>query len=140
MQKKYFPFLSFLLLLVIATPFESGFIIQNPGWNNMIPSTSYLEIILWILITIILFTYWRIIKKEKLINLKVFLTHFILSFPFVLYARFNMFVRITTSLNAKNILEFINLLNIVCYTSLILFLLGQIIFIIYIIKRKKIMR
>lgn len=136
MQKKYFPFLSFSILLLIATPFESGFTIQNPGWNNVIPSTSYLEIIVWILIAVILFTYWRMIKREKLINLKVFLAHFILSLPFVLYARFNMFIRITTAINANNILEFITLLNIVSYTSLILFLLGQIIFIIYNIKNK----
>lgn len=136
MQKTYFPFLSFLILLLVATPFESGFTIQNPGWNTIIPSTSYLEIIVWILVAIILFTYWRMIKKEKLINQKVFLIHFALSIPLVLYARFNMFIRIATAKSTNDILEFITILNTVAYSSLILFLLGQIFFIIYMIKNK----
>jgi len=137
MQKKYLPILSFLLLLIIATPFESGFTIQHPGWHTIIPSTSYLEIIIWLLISIILFSYYIIIKKGKTIHLKIFLIHFVLSIPLVLYARFNIFIRFTASKNTTDILEFITILNTIAYTSLILFLISQVIFIIYIIKNKR---
>lgn len=137
MQKKYLPILSFLLLLIIATPFESGFTVRNSGWHTIIPSTSYLEIIVWILISIILFSYWIIIKKGKTIHLKIFMVHFVLSIPFVLYARFNTFIRCTASKNTTDILEFITILNTIAYTSLILFFVSQVIFIIYIIKNKR---
>ena len=137
MQKKYLPILSFLLLLIIATPFESGFTVQNSGWHTIIPSTSYLEIIVWILISIILFSYWIIIKKGKTIHLKIFMVHFVLSIPLVLYARFNTFIRCTASKNTTDILEFITILNTIAYTSLILFFVSQVIFIIYIIKNKR---
>ncbi|MEG2100681.1 MAG: hypothetical protein RRY99_04140, partial [Flavobacterium sp.] len=63
--------------------------------------------------------------------------HFILSLPFVFYVRFNMFIRMTTAENSKDILEFITLLDIAAYTSLLLFLSSQIIFIVYIIKNKR---
>lgn len=136
MQKKYFQIWSFLLLLIIATPFESGFTIQNPGWKTIIPSTSYLEIIVWFLVLAILLTYWLIIKKKP-INSSIFFVHFLLSIPLVLYARFNMFIRSITAANSNDILEFINLLNTIAYSVLILFLISQIIFIIYIIKIKR---
>jgi hypothetical protein len=137
MQKKYLPIFSFLLLLIIATPFESGFTIQNPGWHTIIPSTSHLELIVWILIAIILFAYWKIIKKGYPIHLKIFLFHFSLSVPLVLYARFNTFIRLTTSEHYTDILKFITVLNTITYTSLILFLVSQVFFIIYIIKNKR---
>ncbi|OXA97384.1 hypothetical protein B0A75_16860 [Flavobacterium oncorhynchi] len=137
MEKKHIPFLSFLLLFLVATPFESGFTIQNPGWNTVIPSTSYLEIIVWSILLVILITYWIILRKGKVISFKIFAIHFILCIPFVFYARFNMFIRMTTVENSKDILEFITLLDIVAYTSLLLFLLSQIIFIVYIIKNKR---
>lgn len=136
MHKKYFQIWSFLLLLIIATPFESGFAIQNPGWKTIIPSTSYLEIIVWFLVLTIVLTYWLIIKKKP-INSSIFFVHFLLSIPLVLYARFNMFIRSITATNSNDILEFINLLNTIAYSVLILFLISQIIFIVYIIKIKR---
>ena len=137
MEKKYIPFLSFLLLFLVATPFESGLTIENPGWNTVIPSTSYLEIIVWSILLVILITYWIILRKGKVISSKIFAVHFILCLPFVFYARFNMFISMTTAENSKDILEFITLLDIAAYASLFLFLLSQIIFIIYIIKNKR---
>ncbi len=62
--KSYIPLISFILLLILAIPFESGFTIQSlTGWNMVIPSTSYLEIIVLFLISIITFIYWKITKK-----------------------------------------------------------------------------
>lgn len=125
--KNYIPLISFALLLILAIPFESGFTIQSlTGWNMVIPSTSYLEIIVLIIITIITFTYWKITKYK--IGLKLFALHFLLTIPIVLWARFNFPIRQITAKNSTDILKFIDLLDRILYTVLVLFFTGQVIF------------
>lgn len=136
--KKYVPLIAFTLLLILAIPFESGFTIQSlSGWNMVIPSTSYLEIIVLILISIITFVYWRISKKETQINLKLFLIHFIFSIPIVVWARFNFPIRQITAKNSTEILQMIALIDRILYTILLLFFVGQTFFVILLIKIRK---
>ena len=136
--RKYVPLIAFTLLLILAIPFESGFTIQSlSGWNMVIPSTSYLEIIVLTLISIITFVYWRISKKETQINIKLFLIHFILSIPIVIWARFNFPIRQITAKNSTNILEMITLIDRILYTILSLFFVGQTFFVILLIKIRK---
>ena len=133
--KKYVPFIAFTSLLILSIPFESGFIIQSlSGWNTVIPSTSYLEIIVLILISIITFIYWRISKKETQINLKLFVIHFIMTIPIVLWARFNFPIRQITAKNSTDILEMITLIDRILYSVLISFFVGQVFFAILLIK------
>lgn len=136
--RKYIPLIAFTLLLILAIPFESGFTIQSlSGWNMVIPSTSYLEIIVLILISIITFVYWRISKKETQINLKLFLIHFILSIPIVIWARFNFLIRQITAKNSTNILQMIALIDQILYTILLIFFVGQTFFVILLFKIRK---
>lgn len=136
--RKYIPLIAFTLLLILAIPFESGFTIQSlSGWNMVIPSTSYLEIIVLILISIITFVYWRISKKETQINLKLFLIHFILSIPIVIWARFNFPIRQITAKNSTNILQMIALIDQILYTILLIFFVGQTFFVILLFKIRK---
>jgi len=136
--RKYVPLIAFTLLLILAIPFESGFTIQSlSGWNMVIPSTSYLEIIVLILISIITFVYWRILKKETQINLKFFLIHFMFSIPMVIWARFNFPIRQITAKNSTDILQMIALIDQILYTILLLFFVGQTFFVILLIKRRK---
>lgn len=136
--RKYIPLIAFTLLLILAIPFESGFTIQSlSGWNMVIPSTSYLEIIVLIVISIITFVYWRISKKETQINLKLFLIHFILSIPIVIWARFNFPIRQITEKNSTNILQMIALIDQILYTILLLFFVGQTFFVILLFKIRK---
>jgi hypothetical protein len=135
MDRKYLPFIAFLFLLILATPFESGLRIQNSGWNTIFPTTSLLEIIVWVFIAIITFMYWLRIKKSKEIVIKIFLIHFILTIPIVLYARFNLLIRQITAKSVQDILELITIINIIAYSVLTVFCIGQIIFIYSILKK-----
>lgn len=134
--KKYIPQISFTLLLLLAIPFESGFTIQSlTGWNMVIPSTSYLEIIVLIIISIITFKYWKMTKYK--IDLKLFALHFILTIPIVLWARFNFPIRQITVKNSTDIFEMIDLINTISYTVLVLFFIGQVIFAYLLFKIRK---
>jgi hypothetical protein len=137
MPRKYLQFIVFLFLLILATPFESGLRIQNSGWNTIIPSTSFLEIIVWTFIAIITFVYWLRIRKSKEIDFKIFIIHFLLTFPLVLYARFNLFIRQIAAKNVEDILELITVINIVAYSVLSIFFIGQIIFIAMLMKKSR---
>ncbi|MGM8361360.1 hypothetical protein ACSV4D_05520 [Flavobacterium sp. ARAG 55.4] len=134
--KNYIPLISFALLLILAIPFESGFTIQSlTGWNMVIPSTSYLEIIVLIILSIITFKYWKITKYK--IDLRLFALHFILTIPIVLWARFNFPIRQFTAKNSTDIFEMIDLINTILYTVLILFFIGQVIFAYLLFKTRK---
>lgn len=126
---KHIPLVSFSLLLILAIPFESGFTIQSlTGWNMTIPSTSYLEIIVLIIISIITYIYWRLLKNKSEIDFKLFVLHYLFTIPIVLWARFNYPIRGFTANNSTDIFEMIDLLNRILYTVLVLFVIGQISF------------
>lgn len=134
--KSYIPLISFTLLLILVIPFESGFTIQSlTGWNMVIPSTSYLEIIVLIIISIITFIYWKTAKSK--IDLKLFILHFLLTIPIVLWARFNFPIRQITAKNSTDIFEMIDLINRILYTVLVLFFIGQVVFAILLFKIRK---
>lgn len=135
--KNYIPQISFTLLLLLAIPFESGFTIQSlTDWNMVIPSTSYLEIIVLIIISLITFIYWKTAKSK--IDLKLFTLHFILTIPLVLWARFNFPIRQFTAKNSTDIFEMINLIDRILYSVLLLFFIGQVIFAFLLFKIRKI--
>lgn len=135
--KNYIPLISFTFLLILAIPFESGFTIQSlTGWNMVIPSTSYLEIIVLIIISLITFIYWKTAKSK--IDLKLFILHFILTIPLVLWARFNFPIRQFTAKNSTDIFEMINLIDRILYSVLLLFFIGQVIFAFLLFKIRKI--
>lgn len=138
MRKNYIPLIFFSFLFILAIPFESGFTIQSlTGWNMVIPSTSYLEIIILIFISIIVFLYWKISKRQTEINLKLFILHFIFTIPIVLWARFNFPIRQIVARNANDVLELINLINQTLFTVLILFFAGQSFFVVLLLKMRK---
>ncbi|KDN54976.1 hypothetical protein FEM21_19810 [Flavobacterium seoulense] len=131
--KNYIPQISFTLLLLLAIPFESGFTIQSlTGWNMVISSTSYLEIIVLIIVSIITFIYWKTLKSK--IDLKLFVLHFLLTIPIVMWARFNFPIRQITAKNSIGIFEMISLINVILYIILILFFIGQVFFTILLFK------
>ena len=137
MQQKYLPFLSFIFLLTIATPFESGFRIQNSGWKTIIPTTSYLEVIVWTLIAIISFVYWLKLKRQNETSFNIYLLHFVLTVPIVLYARLNSLVRQILAKNSEDMSELITSLTLVACSVLLLFCIGQMIFIVTLVKKRK---
>ncbi|RTY85430.1 hypothetical protein [Flavobacterium sp. GT3R68] len=136
MQQKYLPFLSFVFLLIMATPFESGLRIQNSGRNAVVPTTSYLEMIVWTLIAVISFVYWIRITKQNEISFKIFRIHFILTVPIVLLARLNLLIRQITARNSEDIFELSTHLKIVVYSVFSIFCIGQMIFIITLVKKR----
>ncbi len=134
LPKNYF-ILLFIGLLLLATPFESFFTIQNPGWHTTIPATSYLEVLVFLYVLIITFIYWRI-NSEK-INIKLFFFHFLLCIPIVIYARFNYLLRSLFSNYTNDLLVLMKYLTLIASISITLFLIGQIFFIIQLKKIKK---
>lgn len=138
-RNNYIPVIAFFSLLILSIPFESGFTIQSlTGWKSVIPNTVYLEIIVLILISIITFVYWKISKRESQINPKLFIVHFIMTIPIVLWARFNFPIRQIASKNSTDILGMIDLINRILYTVIILFFVGQTFFVILLLKIRKV--
>jgi hypothetical protein len=134
MDRKYLPLLAFFILLITATPLESGLRIQNSDWNTNISTTSILEIIVWVLIAFMSFLYWKLSKNSKEINLRLFLFYFLLAIPMVLYARLNLPIRQLAAKNSNDILELITIRNTILYSVLSMFCIGQIIFIFLLFK------
>jgi len=126
LPKKYY-ILLLIGLLLIATPFESFFTIQSPGWHTIIPATSYLEVFVFLYVLIITSIYWRI-SSEK-INIKLFFFHFIFCLPIVIYARFNHLLRHFFSNHTNDTLVLVKHLTLTATISFTLFLIAQIFFI-----------
>ena len=134
MLRKNYKLLLFVILLIISIPFESLFVIQNTGWNTIIPATDFLEILVFFLILIIVLIYLRI--KNRTTAFQLFVFHFICCIPLVLYARFNHLLRHLYSNYTNDPTELSHYLGIVAYTSILLFLIGQIFFILLLKSRK----
>jgi hypothetical protein len=83
------------------------------------------------------FVYWIKLKKQNEISLKIYLIHFVLTVPIVLYARLNSLIRQIVAENSKDMSELITSLSIVAYSVLFLFCIGQMIFIVTLVKKRK---
>lgn len=139
MSRPYFPFLAFLILLLLTIPFSFDFATSAvPGWHT----TFFPPYLVWgfiVIIVLLLVTigYWLLSKRADKINLTLFVFHFALT---ILTSIYLMLPSILLNVNVadqgkliKAIAFRIQLIPI----ARILFITGQILFLIYFIRTIK---
>lgn len=143
MKSAYLPFIIFLLLFLstILFPFDAATSVV-PGWHiSIFPTWFIIGVIVTIVLLLVTIAYWLLAKKRGIKpNPILFIGHILLTIPLLFYLRFPG-VLITDQLNNEDeILQMLDLNRKTAISSLILFILGQVSFIIYfirILKNKK---
>jgi hypothetical protein len=139
MTRPYIPFLAFLILLLLTIPFSFDFATSVvPGWHM----TIFPPYFIWVLIVIIVLLlviigYWLLSKRTDKINWTLFAIHFALTIPTIIYLKFpSIFldVQLTDPNELIKAIEFRMKLIPVAWA---LFIVGQILFLIYFIRTIK---
>jgi hypothetical protein len=135
MTKAFFPILILLVLLLLAIPFSEFASSVVPGWHTTIyPSgfvRSFIVLIIGVFITI---GYWQVSKKADKISWTLFVTHFILTLPALIILNFPS-ILLDVEKNGLKVL--LNAVKFRIQLAWILFIIGQIIFLIYYIRSIK---
>jgi hypothetical protein len=136
MKKKHLPTLSFILLIlvIITYPFNFAYPVV-PGWHNCLIDLDLILIpilALWLLLLVI--AYRRLAKRITNINMRVFLTHFLLTLPYALNKRFYHEILTLFPINEDNIFKYALYFGEVDIIVWILFMVGQAIFAVYFVK------
>ena len=139
MTKPYIPFLVFIILLLLTFPFSFDFATSAvPGWHTTIFTPYFIwGIVIVIVLLLVTIGYWLLSKRTDKINWALFAIHFALTIPTVIYLKFPS-IFLHSQLAGQNELlratEFRIRLIPVAWT---LFMIGQVLFLIYYIRTIK---
>jgi hypothetical protein len=139
MARPCIPFLAFLVILILAIPFSFHFASSVvPGWHT----TIYPPYFAWtaIVIIIMLFVtigYWLLSRQVDKINWTLFIVHFIVTIPTVIFIKFPSIFLDVHQANQHELIK-----RILLRVKLIpwghgIFIAGQILFLIYFIRTIK---
>ena len=142
MTRSYIPFIVFLVLLFLEIPFSCNFATSVvPGWHTTIypPATIYLPNYIWsvILRTVLLFfliAYWLALKRADKINWWLFVFHLFLTIPTIIFIRFPSLFLNVQNIDQEEAYNIISLRIKLIPWAEFLFVIGQIIFLIYFIR------
>ena len=144
-MKTRIAFFTFFILSITLFPYyiiylESDFLSSIiPSWNTNIVGLKLISnLIKFLILSIITFYYWKLSKINAEINYKIFLIHFLSTFPAILVTKLNLYEFI--NMNFNDLKSFTSQIKIVVYTRIftnILFLFGQILFWIFYFRFKK---
>jgi hypothetical protein len=136
MKRYYFPFLAFLVLILLTIPFPFDFATSVvPGWHT----TIFPPYFLWVLIVIIFLIlvtigYWLLSKKADKISWTLFGLHFLLTIPTVIFIKFPLIFLDAQQTNQEETLNAIYFRMKLIPVAWTLFVLGQALFIIYFVR------
>ena len=136
MTKPYIPFFAFLVLLLLTVHFSFDFATSVvPGWHTTIYSPYFIwgriVIIVLLLVTI---GYWLLKKQVDKISWTLFVIHFILTIPTVIYLIFpSIFLNVPLP-SQEEIVKAISVRIKLIPIVWALFIIGQTFFIIYFIR------
>jgi hypothetical protein len=139
MTRPYIPFLAFLILLLLTIPFSFDFSTSVvPGWHTTIfPPYFICGLIVFVVLLLVTIGYWLLSKQTDKTNWILFAIHFALTIPTVIYLKFPSIlldVQFTDQDKLIKAIEFRMKLIPVAWT---LFILGQIMFLIYYVRTIK---
>ena len=139
MTRPYIPFLAFLILLLLTIPFSFDFATSVvPGWHTAIfPPYFIWGLIVFIVLLLVTIGYWLLSKRTDKINWTLFAIHFLLTIPTVIFLKFPSIlldVQLTDQDKLIKAIEFLMKLIPVAWT---LFIVGQILFLIYYVRTIK---
>jgi hypothetical protein len=140
-------FIIFILLSIIIFPYYIVVITINsdffnsiiPGWNtNIIGGRIILNLIKFLILSIVTFYYWKLSRVTTVIQLKKFTIHLLLTIPAVLISKINLYDLL--HFNSIDPEIFMSQLRIIININIFLsflFLLGQILFWIFYFRTKQ---
>ena len=139
MTRPYIPFLAFLILLLLTIPFSFDFATSVvPGWHTTIfPPYFIWGIIVVIVLLLVTIGYWLLSKRTDKINWTLFAIHFLLTIPTIIFLKFPTIlldVELTDQDKLIRAIEFCMKIIPIAWT---LFIIGQILFLIYFIRTIK---
>ncbi|PVD53301.1 hypothetical protein DC498_05340 [Terrimonas sp.] len=140
MKKPYTPFLAFLVLILITIPFSFDFSTSIvPGWHTTIfPAYFIGELIVIIVLLFVIIGYWLLSKQGDKTSWILFAIHFLFTIPTIIYIKFpTVFLDLQIPNQDKQIKAIAFRMHFIS-AAWILFVLGQILFVIYYIRVQKV--
>jgi hypothetical protein len=139
MKKPSIPFFAFLILLLLSIPFSFDFATSVvPGWHTVIYPpyfvAGFLAIVVLLLVTI---GYWLLLKRADKTSWALFLIHFLLTIPAIMFLKFPSILLNVHESNQAELFKALSLRIKFIPVALILFVAGQILFCVYFIRTIK---
>ena len=139
MTRPYVPFLAFLILLLLTIPFSFDFATSAvPGWHTTIfPPYFIWGLVVLIVLLLVTIGYWLLTKRTDKTNWFLFAIHFLLTIPTVIYLKFPSILldfKVTDQSEWIRAIQFRLKLIPVAW---VLFVVGQILFLIYFFRTIK---
>ena len=132
MKKPYFPFLAFLVLLLLTIPFSFDFSTSAaPGWHTTIfPHYFIWGLIVVNVLLLAIIGYWLLLKRVDKINWTLFVIHFILTITSVIFIKFPLIFLDVQQIN-QQFIKAVSLRMKLIPVAWILFIIGQVLFFVY---------
>lgn len=139
MTKPYIPFLAFLILLLLTLPFSFDFAASVvPGWHTTIFPPYFIGglIVVFVLLLVTIGN-WLLSKRTGKTNQTLFAIHFGLTIPTVIYLKFPYVLADLRLTDQNELIEALSFRVKLISVAWTLFIVGQIIFLIYYIRTRK---
>ena len=139
MAKPYIPILAFLVLLLLTIPFSFDFGISAvPGWHTTIYSPYFIwKIVATVVLPLLTIGYWLWCKRTDKINWILFACHIVLTISTIIYSHFpTIFLNFQLTDKYELIRAYEYRMKLIPFAWM-LFIVGQILFIIYFIRTIK---
>ena len=138
MQRAYLPFLVFAVLFILTITLTSDAATSVvPGWHTTIfPPFFLISLFISVALLIVVVGYWKLAKGGYKVNLAVFIIHLMLTIPAVIHNIFPL-SWITWLPDQNEVIEWVTWEANFTMTVYALFVLGQVLFLIYFFKTKR---
>jgi hypothetical protein len=139
MTRPYIPFLAFLILLLLTIPFSFDFATSAvPGWHTTIfPPYFVWGLVILIVLLLVTIGYWLLSRRTDKRNWTLFAIHFVLTIPTIIYLKFpSIFLDVQVA-DQNKLIKAITFRMRLIPIAWTLFIVGQILFLIYYIRTIK---
>src|SRR4051812_36678642 len=130
MINRYLPLLVFLFLafLTISSPFDFGTAVV-PGWHTTVfPASYFWALAMSLLLLFVTIGYWILSRKAGAVSWWLFLIHFVLTVPAILFLSFPvLFLNVYYHYHQQNVLQQLDLFEQLTIAARALFVAGQIV-------------
>jgi hypothetical protein len=136
MTRPYIPFLAFLILLILTVPFSFDFATSAvPGWHTTIfPPYFIWGLLVMVVLLLVTIGYWLLSRKVGKINWTLFAIHVALTIPSVIFVNFPSIFLDVYQNSQEEILKDLSVRIKLIPVAWTLFIVGQILFLIYFIR------
>ena len=136
MTRPYIPFIAFLVLLLLTIPFSFDFATSVvPGWHITIyPPYFIWGLALIVVLLLVTIGYWLLSKRVDKINWTLFVIHFILTIPTVIFLKFPSVLLGMQATNQDELMKAVAFRIKLIPAAWTLFIVGQVLFLVYYIR------